>query len=127
MPDPVTPSPLPFARAATSESTIAATPDGVTVTVPKSPATGEPGAPTVAVTVKPWYSSISLWLSSSASLYFFVDALAPVVMDIFTANRPPRHAWPVIQKLAVALITAYISWRRVRDNTIIGAGKKVTP
>ncbi len=95
---------------------------GTLVGVPVAPARGEPGAPVVAVTVKPWWQSASIWLSGSGAVYFILDALAPIVKDILAEKSPPTDWWPIVQRMGLALIFGYIAWRRHTDNHVIGSG-----
>ncbi len=119
---PVPPPPTMRQRAPSPPEFIAAAAPGETVTVPKAPPTGDPGAPVVAVPVKPWWKSLTIWLSGSGAAYFLADALAPVVQEILQADHPPMAWWPIAQRAGMALVLAYLTWRRTHDNTVIGSG-----
>jgi hypothetical protein len=91
---------------------------GDIVRVPLAPDAGPPGAPVVAVAARDWRKSQTIWLSVVGFLGASADGIVNVLIPIFTSADPVnwRGLW---RPCAVAVLMAYIGWRRKRQNTII--------
>lgn len=87
-------------------------PSGTLVTVPASPPTGStPTGPVVAVNTKPWYKSVTIWLT----------AVGLPVLDILAEEVPKRFNLDAngANHYLVTAIALYLAWRRYSKNTVI--------
>jgi hypothetical protein len=86
-----------------------------------SPASGEPGSPVVAVKVKAWQFSTTIWTGLSLLLGGAADAVINAILPYLLSDEPLS-----IEKLwrpaLVAALGAFVAWRRKTDNSVIGSG-----
>lgn len=91
---------------------------GTRVIVPMAPASGDPGAAVVAVTTHPWYQSTTIWSGLSLLGGSALDAIINVLLPLLSSDAPldPTKLW---RPCLVAVIGAYIAYRRKTDNSVI--------
>ena len=95
---------------------------GSEVTVPLAPATGDPGAAFVAVAVKPWWTSLTIWSGLALVGDSVIDAVLNVLLPLLSTEgtiEPKKLVRPVV----IAAIGAVIAYRRKSENSVIGTGK----
>lgn len=94
---------------------------GTLVAVPMAAATGEPGAPVVAVMVKRWFTSPTLWTTIAGFGGAAADAIVNVLVPVLTSTDPVY--WDKLWRPCIlAVLMTYIAKRRVQQNSVVGSG-----
>lgn len=92
---------------------------GPLVSVPLAPATGDPGANLVAVPAKPWFKSVTMWVSGSGLAYVVVDAVLSVAPQFLDPKSGPLDTKGLVRSVAYAIVLGLIMWRRKTDNSVV--------
>lgn len=95
------------------------------VNVPIAESKGKPreGPGMVAVQVKPWTHSVTIWTSIGGLLWAVFTGVGDIIApDLLAGNALEwDKLWP---KLAVAAYASVILWRRKTENSVIGEKQK---
>ena len=94
---------------------------GTLVTVPMSAASGDPGGAIVAVKVKDWFKSSTIWASVVGFAGAAADGIVNILVPILTSDQPVHWA-AIWRPCAVVVLTTFVVWRRKTDNSVIGSG-----